>query len=209
MRFDIVTPSFNQAKYLGETMESVLAQEGPGVEVFYYVLDGGSTDGSVDIIRSYAPRLAYFRSAKDDGQSAAIAEGLAMGGGEIVAWINSDDAYPPGAFRKVSDFFAAHPDVDVLYGDCLMTDAQSVPVGLGTHIPVTWEDLYETPYLINQESTFVRRSLYDRVGGVDPSYWGAMDYDLWLRLLREGRAVYVPEVLGIHRMVQGQKSSSS
>ncbi len=186
-----------------------MSQECPGVEVSYYVLDGGSTDSSADIIRSYEPKLAYFRSRKDDGQSAAIAEGLAMGSGEIVAWINSDDAYPAGAFQKVAAFFSVHPDVDVLYGDCLMIDAHSVPVGLGTHVPVTWKDLFETPYLINQEATFMRRSLYARVGGVDPSYWGAMDYDLWLRLFREGKSTYLPEILGMHRMLEGQKSSSS
>lgn len=209
MKFDIVTPSFNQGPYIRQTIESVLAQEVAGVDLAYFVLDGGSTDESIDIIRSYQSRLKYWRSEKDGGQSAAIAEGLAMGNGDIVAWINSDDYYPDGAFRKVADFFSAHPDVDVVYGDCLLVDAYSNHVGLGTHVPVTWLDLYETPYLINQESTFFRRALYESVGGVNPSYWGAMDYDLWLRLFREGRAAYLPEVLGVHRVLDGQKSSSS
>lgn len=209
MKFDIVTPSFNQAEYLRETIESVLSQEVSGVEVSYYVMDGGSTDGSPELIRSYESRLAYWRSANDAGQSAAIAEGLSMGDGEVVAWINSDDYYPAGAFRRVAEFFTANPEVEAVYGDCLMVNEQSEPVGLGTHIPVSWEDLFETPYLINQESTFVRRSLYEKAGGVDPSFWGAMDYDLWLREFREGNPVYLQEILGVHRFLKDQKSSSS
>lgn len=209
MKFDIVTPSFNHFKYLRETIESVLSQEDSVVEVSYYVMDGGSTDGSPELIRSYESRLAYWRSSQDKGQAGAIADGLSMGNGEVVAWINSDDFYPPGAFRKVADFFTANPEADVVYGDCLMVDEKSRPVGLGTHIPVSWEDLFETPYLINQESTFIRRSLYNRVNGVDPSYWGAMDYDLWLRVFHEGHAVYLPEILGVHRFLHEQKSSSS
>ena len=209
MRFDIVTPSFNHCPYLRETIESVLSQVSDGVSVSYSVLDGGSTDGSRELITSYESRLSFWRSAPDDGQTAAIAEGLSRGNGDIVAWINSDDFYPPLAFRRVADFLKAHPEVDVLYGDCLMVDEHSNPVGLGTHIPVSWEDLFETPYLINQESVFVRRPLYEKVGGVNPSYWGAMDYDLWLRVFREGRATYLPEVLGVHRFLPEQKSSSS
>jgi len=172
-------------------------------------MDGGSTDGSSDLIRSYESSLAYWRSEPDDGQAAAIGEGLAMGDGEIVAWINSDDLYPPGAFQKVAEFFASHPDFDVVYGDCLMIDEHSKPVGLSTHIPVTWQDLFETPYLINQEATFVRRKVYEKVGGVNSSFWGAMDYDLWLRVFYEGRSYYLPEVLGAHRFLPGQKSSTS
>lgn len=209
MKFDIVTPSFNHFKYLRETIESVLSQEDSVVEVSYYVMDGGSTDGSPELIRSYESRLAYWRSSQDKGQAAAIADGLSMGNGEVVAWINSDDFYPQGAFRKVADFFTANPGVDVVYGDCLMVDENSRPVGLGIHIPVSWEDLFETPYLINQESTFIRRSLYNRVNGIYASYWGAMDYDLWLRVFHEGHAVYLPEILGVHRFLHEQKSSSS
>lgn len=209
MKFDIVTPSYNQCRYLQETLESVRFQKSDEVEVAHYVLDGGSTDGSRELIKSCESFLTFWKSEKDDGQSAAIAQGLSMGDGDIVTWINSDDYFPPGVFKKVSDYFQQHPDVDAVYGDCLMVNKDSQPVGLGTHIPVAWEDLFETPYLINQESTFVRRRLYEKVGGVDPSYWGAMDYDLWLRVFREGNVVYLPEILGIHRFLPNQKSSTS
>ncbi len=119
MKFDIVTPSFNQVTYLPETLKSVLSQEGPDVDVSYYIMDGGSTDGSVDFIRSHESDLAFWRSEKDEGQSAAIKEGLAMGDGEIIAWINSDDFYPSGVFKKVAEYFSKHPEVAVIYGDCL------------------------------------------------------------------------------------------
>ncbi len=209
MKFDIVTPSFNQVKYLRQTVESVLSQAGSEVEVCYSIMDGGSTDGSLDLIRSFHSKLAHWRSEKDAGQSAAIKEGLSRGGGEVVAWINSDDFYPARAFTRVAEFLTLHPEVEGVYGDCLMVNEDSVPVGLGTHIPVTWEDLFETPYLINQESAFIRRRLYDRVRGVDSQYWGAMDYDLWLRVFREGHIAYLPEILGVHRFLPDQKSSSS
>ncbi len=141
MKFDIVTPSFNQATYLGETIESVLSQESPEVEVSYYIMDGGSTDGSADLIRSYESKLAYWRSNQDAGQAAAIAEGLAMGDGDIVAWINSDDLYPAGALEKVAQCFASYTEVDLIYGDCQMIDEVSKPLGVSTHIPVSWKDL--------------------------------------------------------------------
>lgn len=209
MKFDIVTPSYNQGEYLRETMDSVLSQEGSAFDIDYYVLDGGSGDGSKALIKSYESKLKYWRSSKDAGQAAAIAEGLAMGDGEIVTWINSDDVYPPGVFKRVADFFEEHPKVDVIYGDCLMIDEVSNPVGVGTHISVTWEDLFETPYLINQESTFFRRALYEKVGGVDADFWGAMDYDLWLRLFHAGNASYLPQILGGHRFLPNQKSATS
>jgi glycosyltransferase involved in cell wall biosynthesis len=170
-------------------------------------MDGGSTDGSVDLIRTYEASLAFWRSEQDDGQAAAIAEGLAMGDGDVVAWLNSDDVYPPGAFKKVAKCFASNPELDVIYGDCEMIDEHSNPLGVSTHFPVSWQDLFETPYLINQEATFVRRQLYEKVGGVDTSYWGAMDYDLWLRLFYEGQSYYLQEILGIHRIIPDQKSS--
>jgi glycosyltransferase involved in cell wall biosynthesis len=103
MKFDIVTPSYNHGPYLKETIESVLSQEGQGVEVSYSVMDGGSTDGSAELIRSYESRLFYWRSAPDRGQTAAIAEGLSHGNGDVVAWVNSDDFYPSG-LSEVANF---------------------------------------------------------------------------------------------------------
>jgi glycosyltransferase involved in cell wall biosynthesis len=206
MKFDVVTPSFNQGPHVVETVESVLSQAGEGIEVAYHFLDGGSSDGTLDAVARYRDRFRSFRSSPDGGQSAAIHEGLAKGDGDVVAWINSDDYYQPGAFRLVAAAFDAHPEVGIVYGDCWLVDEASRPVGLSTHAALEFEDLFRTPHLLNQESVFLRRSAYESAGGVDPSYWGAMDADLWLRAFHVARGHYLAETLGCHRVVDGQKS---
>ncbi|MGQ0603596.1 MAG: glycosyltransferase family 2 protein, partial [Anaerolineales bacterium] len=120
-RLSIITPSFNQAQFLEATLRSVLDQHYPNLE--YLVIDGGSTDDSVAIIQRYADRLAYWVSEKDRGQSDAINKGLARATGEIVAWLNSDDTYLPGALAAQAGYLCAHTDVEVVYGDCVYTDA--------------------------------------------------------------------------------------
>src|SRR6266849_8649816 len=114
-RLSIVTPSYNQGGYLGQTIESVLSQDYPDLE--YIVLDGGSRDGSVEIIRKVEPRLAYWRSSPDGGQTAALREGFERATGEVLGWLNSDDWLEPGALRTVGESFAAHPEVDIVHGD--------------------------------------------------------------------------------------------
>ena len=206
MKFDVVTPSFNQARHVVETVESVLSQEGGGIEVAYHFLDGGSTDGTLEAVDPYRGRFRSFRSAPDAGQAAAIREGLESGDGDVVAWINSDDYYRPGSFRLVASAFAERPDVGIAYGDCLLVDEASRTVGLSTHAALDFEDLFRTPHLLNQESVFLRRGVYEAAGGVDASYWGAMDADLWLRAFHVAKGLYLPEALGCHRVVEGQKS---
>ncbi len=112
-KISVVTPSFNQAPFLEETIRSVLTQGYTDLE--YIVMDGGSTDGSVEIIRKYADRLAHWESTGAEGQSAAIRSGFALANGEIFGWLNSDDTLAPGTLRKGGEFFAAHPDVDLVY----------------------------------------------------------------------------------------------
>ncbi|HOW91535.1 MAG TPA: glycosyltransferase family 2 protein, partial [Anaerolineaceae bacterium] len=111
----IVTPSFNQVDYLEETMRSVLEQDYPRVE--YIVIDGGSTDGSVEIIRKYADRLAYWVSEKDRGQTDAVNKGYAVAKGSILGWLNSDDTYKPGAISAAVEFLVNHPQFGLVYGD--------------------------------------------------------------------------------------------
>jgi len=206
LRFDVVTPSFNQAPHVVETVESVLSQGGEGIEVAYHFLDGGSTDGTLESVARYRHRFRSFRSSPDEGQAAAIRAGLAKGAGDVVAWINSDDAYRPGAFRLVASAFAERADVGIVYGDCLLVDEAARPLGLSTHADLDFEDLFRTPHLLNQESVFLRRDVYEAAGGVDPSYWGAMDADLWLRAFHVSKGLYLPEPLGCHRLAGGQKS---
>ncbi|MCG8347253.1 MAG: glycosyltransferase [Chloroflexales bacterium] len=186
-RITIVTPSYNQARYLEETLRSVLLQGYPNLE--YIVLDGGSADGSVEIIRKYEPWLAYWRSERDEGQSAAIAEGFERATGEILAWLNSDDRYQINALGRVGSFFATHPRVVFLNSDLHAIDAESrfthrhfvakplrvLAINLGYH---TWP----------QPGCYWRRSAYEKAGGVDPSLRFCMDRDLFIRLVAVGQS---------------------
>ena len=182
-RFSIITVTFNSARYLPETMASVLEQDFSDLE--YIVIDGGSTDGTLDIIREHATRDGRIRwiSEPDDGISDAFNKGLALAGGEIVGIINSDDTYLPGALRTVAETFAAHPDCDVFHGDMLRFQGNRPlfllkPANVERHI---W---HEMP--LNHPATFVTARAYKKVGGFSKALRVAMDYDLILRLYKSG-----------------------
>ncbi len=205
----VVTPSFQQAAYLEETLRSVLHD--PGLRLAYVVQDGGSTDGSVDIIRRQASRLHRWASAPDRGQADAIAQGFAQTSGQpedIMAWINSDDFYLPGTLSFVIDWFARHPDVDVIYGHRILVDENSHEVGrwfLPPHDPA----VLRLNDFVPQETLFWRRRLWDRVGGVDPTLRFALDWDLLLRFQAAGaRIVRVPRFLACFRIHAAQKTSA-
>lgn len=208
-RFVIVTPSYNQAAWLEATMRSVLDQE--GVRVDYIVMDGGSKDGSVEIIERYATRLAHWFSGKDGGQSAAIAAGLARadcGPDEVMAYLNSDDTLMPGALRFVAEYFARRPEVDAVFGHRVIIDAQGCETGrwfAHRHDP----DLTLHVDLIPQETLFWRRRIYDRVGGIDPTFRFAMDWDLITRFIRAGaRMARLPWFLGCFRWHDESKTAT-
>jgi glycosyltransferase involved in cell wall biosynthesis len=181
-RITIVTPSFNQAAYLAQTLRSVLEQGYPDLE--YLVLDGGSTDGSRALIERHAGRLAFWRSEKDAGQAAAIREGFARATGDVLAWINSDDWYEPGALLAVGEAFA-RGGAEIVHGSVRFVDAQGkrlwdAPLVLDERI-LAWESEYPA-----QPALFFSRALYEKAGGVDPSFRFAMDYDLLVRMVRAG-----------------------
>ena len=207
-RFAIVTPSFNQARFVEQTITSVLHQE---VALDYVVQDGGSTDGSVEILRRHAARLRAWESAPDQGQADAIARGFAKTTGrpeDLMAWLNSDDFYLPGALRFVADWFARHPTVDVLYGHRVVVDGQGAEINrwlLPRHDP-EFLSLYD---FVPQETLFWRRRIWDRVGGVDTSLQFAVDWDLLLRFQETGAVmVRVPFFLACFRVHQAQKTSA-
>jgi len=205
-RISIVTPSFNQGRYLEATMRSVLDQDYPNVE--YIVMDGGSTDGSAEIIRRYADRLAYWTSAPDGGQSAAIAEGFRHARGDVLGWLNSDDIYLPGALDAVGRAFAGSPETDFVYGARRIIDERGQQV-----------DSYEPPTLLHryyftfgqwipQECAFWRRSLYDRVGGLDPTMNFSLDFSLFIRMwTAKGRFKKISAELGALRSHPETKTS--
>jgi hypothetical protein len=200
----IVIPSFNQRDYLDEAIRSVLDQD---VDIELIVLDGGSTDGSVEVIERYADDLAYWRSAADGGQSAAIHEGFARATGDVLGWLNSDDLLAPGGVRKVLEALGDHPDRSWAVGHASTVDARSRHLLNRPTIPFQPADLYNLHLYLPQESTFFRREAYMAVGGVDPDLRYAMDYDLWLKLARFGPPLFVDAHVGIFRVLNGQKSS--
>jgi glycosyltransferase involved in cell wall biosynthesis len=191
-RISVVTPSFNQAQFLERTLRSVLDQGYPDLE--YIVLDGGSTDGSVDIIRRYADRLDYWRSRADDGQTAAINEGWSRTNGEILAWLNSDDYYLPGTLPFVGEYFRDHPETRLLYGTCERVDPQGHSLGF-VGSPFRMRDLLFSRQIIPQPSAFLHRELISAVGPLDPALRYSMDYDLFLRATQRSTPVFVDRPL--------------
>lgn len=205
--FSIVTPSFRQADFIERTMLSILDQNYPKLE--YFVQDGGSQDGTVEILERYADRLAGWVSEKDDGQSQAINLRLQKTTGEIMAWLNSDDLLLPGSLHYVADYFAQHPEVDVVYGHRLLMDEEDREIGRWVMPPHQDEVLKWADY-IPQETMFWRRRIWEKAGGqIDESFRFAMDWDLIMRF-RDAGAKFerLPRFLGAFRIHAAQKTSA-
>ena len=177
----IVTPSYNQAAYLEQTLQSVLAQDYASIE--YLVVDGASTDNSVDVIRRYASRLAWWTSEPDAGQAEAINKGLKRARGEIVAWMNSDDLYLPGAITQAVATLQAEPEVGMVFGDAITIDADGKPINKLIFGDWGLEELARFR-IICQPAVFMRRSVLENAGYLDPSYHLLLDHQLWIRLAR-------------------------
>jgi glycosyltransferase involved in cell wall biosynthesis len=186
----IVTPSYNQGRFLEATLRSVLEQGYPTLE--YLVVDGASTDDSVEIIRRYAGRLAWWVSEKDSGQSEAINKGFQRAKGEYIGWLNSDDVYQPGAVARAMAAFEAHPEAAVVYGDALAIDADGKPFNLMRARQYSLVDLLSFN-IICQPAAFMRRSVLEQVHYLNPAYHLLMDNLLWMNMARLGSLVYVPE----------------
>lgn len=202
----VVTPSYNQGAFLEETILSVLRQDYPKLE--YLIMDGGSTDGSQEIIRRYADRLAYWTSERDQGQADAINRGFAKASGQILAWLNSDDTYEPGAVHAAVEALETHPDADGLYGDCAYVDQAAARVTTFRAQPFDLATYLCTEGFIHQPTVFLRRRVLDRVGPLDPSFTLCLDYEYWLRISTACRWRYLPSVLARFRMHPAAKSQA-
>ncbi len=201
-----VTPSYNQAPYIGQTVESILGQAYPRLR--YAVLDGGSSDGSAEIIARHASRLDYWHSQRDKGQGDAISSGFRKVEGEIMGWLNADDLLTPGSLWIIADYFERHPDVDVLYGNRILIDGDGNEIGRWILPPHDSEALVMAD-VVPQETCFWRSSLWERVGGIDPSFQFALDWDLLLRFRSAGaRFRHIPAFLGCFRVHEQQKTSA-
>lgn len=200
----IITPSFNQAAFLEETINAVLSQDYPAIE--YWIIDGGSTDGSVEIIRRYAHKLRGWVSEKDAGQADAINKGLRQAGGEILAWINSDDLYRPGAISSAVTSLQVNPEVGLVYSDVDSIDVEGETFNRMRYGHWQLADLMAFN-VIGQASVFFRRSVLEQAGYLDPSYHYLLDHQLWLRMACVTQLKYVPgEVWAAARMHAGAKN---
>jgi len=202
-RVSIVTPSYNQAQFIEETIRSVLLQGYPNLE--YIIIDGGSTDSSVGIIKKYEPWLSYWVSEPDRGQAHAINKGFQKATGEILTWLNSDDVYLPGAARTAVKCLISQPETAMVYGDCRIIDEHSQVIDL-------WKSpdfsLAELPFkcFIPQQTVFFRREVLDQVGLLKTDLHYALDYDLWLRLAPCHIIRHIPTFLAEHRKCGGTKT---
>ena len=205
-RISIVTPSYNQGQFIEETIRSVLFQGYPNLE--YIIIDGGSTDNSVEIIKKYEPWLAYWVTEKDRGQVHAINKGFALATGELAGWLNSDDIYFSGALKIVAEHWvAAGRPVSLITGTKLKGDASLEVVTRLPQSPLTIQHLLKRS-ILEQPSTFFPLNLFKDVGGLDERYHNSLDYDLWLRMTRKGAGLYFTGVdLAITRIHPLTKTS--
>ena len=202
----IITPSYNQGRFIEETILSVLNQNYPHIE--YLVVDGGSTDNTLEVLKRYDGRLTWL-SEPDRGQSDAINKGFRMAKGEVLAWLNSDDTYLPGAVQKAVAYFMEHPEVMMVYGEGYQTDEKSRVKG---RFPWTqpfdlWKLVYLSDYIL-QQTAFIRRTVFDTIDRLDETlHWG-MDWDLWIRIAKKFRVEYLPEYLANLRQYPDAKTYS-
>ncbi|WP_163264258.1 glycosyltransferase family 2 protein [Dysgonomonas sp. 216] len=209
-KITIVTPNYNQADYLEQTIQSVLGQNYPNLE--YIIIDGASTDGSVEIIKKYADKLTYWESVADKGMYHAIQKGFEKSTGEIMAWINSDDMYISKSLFSVAEIFSSFKNVNWLLGFPTFYDAQGRLVHC-SHTMHRWSkfDVYTGNYRwIQQESVFWRRTLWDKIGAsIDISLKYAGDFDLWNKFFKHDKLYVTTALLSGFRQRDGEQLSMS
>lgn len=208
----IITPSYNQAGFIEETIRSVLSQDYPRIE--YIIIDGGSNDGSVEIIQRYASQasklsiplsglthsLSEWVSEPDQGQTDAINKGFARAQGNILAWLNSDDTYLPHAVAEAVDYLQTHPELGMVYGDANLIDQDGNIIGKFPARQTSYRRLRQGYVHIPQQAAFFRANLWRQVSPLDPSFYFAMDYDLWVRLARLAPLQYLPRLWANFRL---------
>lgn len=215
----IITPSYNQGQFIEETIKSVLSQEGD-FYLDYIIMDGGSTDNSVEIIKKYEKLLKDGKwpikcrgieyrwvSKKDRGQSHAINKGFEMAKGSIFAWLNSDDTYLPGAISKVVDYFNLNFDIGMVYGKTYYIDETSDVIGKYPTEPFDYKRLAEITF-IAQPSAFFKKEVYFASEGLNLNLHYSMDYDLWIRIAKISRIEYLPAFLSTYRLQKESKTVS-
>ena len=204
-RITVITPSFNQAAYLERTICSVLDQGYPNLE--YIVIDGGSTDGSVDIIRRYANILAYWVSEPDRGQTDAINKGLQRATGEWVAWQNSDDTYYAGAFDSLATAAKKFPGAELIIGNMMLIDSQDRQLWDMRYVTPSYNALLAEGMVLTNQAAFWRRSVHERIGMLDDNLHYSFDYEWFLRLTKHAKGIHVNRFWGALRLHGETKTS--
>lgn len=206
MKISVVTPSFNQAQFLETTILSVLNQNYSDFE--YIIIDGGSSDGSVEIIKKYEKHLAYWISEKDKGQSHAINKGFRKATGQILGWINSDDYYEVDCFRKVAEAFQQDENIGLVYGYNNLRDEYGNFLGVYAVLNISVNKLLRDNPNVVQPGSFYRKRILDLVGFLDEDLHYVMDFDLWVRLGQVSKICQIPEPLASFRWHTKSKTRS-
>ncbi|HSW90172.1 MAG TPA: glycosyltransferase family 2 protein [Patescibacteria group bacterium] len=210
-KISIVTPSYNQGQFLEATLQSVFDQKYPNLE--YIVMDGGSTDNSVSLLKKFAKiaktkKINFtWQSKKDKGQTDAINAGLKIAIGTILAYLNSDDTYEPNTLKTVAQFFQDHPEENFLYGKARLIDADGKRIGVYNSSQATLQSLHGG-CVISQPTTFWTRKLYSKIGPFDDSFHFTMDYEYWCRVIRKYPMNFIPEFFANARIHADAKTSA-
>lgn len=207
MKISVIIPAFNAAAFIGATLESIRAQQDPDCEVI--VMDGGSADGTSEVVAAYADVVTRFISEKDGGQSDAINKGFALATGEVMAWLCADDLYLPGALRRVRDYFTAHPDHDFVYGDGIRIDVDGRKISDIISGPVLDYANFENYNYVFSTTAFWTRRLWMAAGGrVDEANHWTMDWELFIRMSRQAKLHYASGMVAALRTHDGAKTST-
>jgi glycosyltransferase involved in cell wall biosynthesis len=190
-KISIITPSFNQGQFIRQTILSVVNQGYENKE--YLIIDGGSTDNTIEVIKEHSARIEYWVSETDNGQSNAINKGLIKSCGDILAWINSDDYYEDNVFHLISDYFKQNPNIDLLYFDVNNLSPSSTRVYRHQHEYA--QEHFLTKVCLHQPGVFWRRRIMEKVGLLDENLQYVMDFDFWMRIYLNANIKYIPKVI--------------